>query len=167
MIEYGISSLLSNFSSIIYIFKINSIYRCYHCYADDTQLYFVIKPPDDWSDVTGRLEPCLSEISAWMKANMLKLNQDKTELIVFAPKHRLNDFRNCQLQFDGCVVSDAPFVKNLGVHFDKVLNMEKHVSVLVKSCFAQIRIIGRIRPYLSESACETLVATLITSRIDY
>jgi hypothetical protein len=47
--------------------------------------------------------------------------------------------RNCQLQFDGCVISDAPFVKNLGVHFDKALNMEKHVSVLVKSCFAQIR----------------------------
>jgi hypothetical protein len=42
-----------------------------------------------------------------------------TEMIVFAPKHRLNDFRNCQLQFDGCVVSDAPFVKNLGVDFDK------------------------------------------------
>jgi hypothetical protein len=60
-------------------------------------LYFVIKPPDDWSDVTGRLEPCLSEISAWMKSNMLKLNEDKTELIVFAPKHRLSDFRNCQL----------------------------------------------------------------------
>jgi hypothetical protein len=65
---------------------------------------------------------------------MLKLIEDKTELIVFAPKHRLSDFRNCQLQFDGCVISDAPFVKNLGVHFDKALNMEKHVSVLVKSC---------------------------------
>ena len=25
-----------------------------------TQLYFVIKLSDDWSDVTGRLEPCLS-----------------------------------------------------------------------------------------------------------
>jgi uncharacterized protein YfeS len=66
-----------------------------------------------------------------------------------------------------CVISDAPFVKNLGVHFDKALNMEKHVSVLVKSCFAQIRTIGRIRPYLSESACKTLVAILVTSRIDY
>jgi hypothetical protein len=71
------------------------------------------------------------------------------------------------LQFDGCAVSDAPFVKNLGVHFDKALNMEKHVSALVKSCFAQIRTIGRIRPYLTESACKTLVATLVTSRMDY
>ena len=86
---------------------------------------------------------------------------------MFAPKHRLNDFRNCQLQFDGCVVSDAPFVKNLGVHFDKALNMRKHLSALVKSCFAQIRTIGRIRPYLTESACKTLVATLVTSRMDY
>ena len=76
---------------------------------------------------------------------MLKLNDDKTELIVFALKHRLNDFRNCQLQFDGCVVSDAPFAKNLGVHVDKALKMEKHVSALVQSCFAQICTIGRIR----------------------
>ena len=102
-----------------------------------------------------------------MKSSMLKLNDDKTELIVFALKHRLNDFRNCQLQFDGCVVSDAPFVRNLGVHFYKALNMEKHVSALVKSYFAQICTIGRIRPYLTESACKTLVATLVTSRMDY
>jgi hypothetical protein len=56
----------------------------------------------------------------------------------------------CQLQFDGCVVSDAPFVKNLGVHFDKALNMEKQVSVLVKSCFAQIRTIGLQADIISE-----------------
>jgi hypothetical protein len=49
----------------------------------NTQLYFVIKPPDDWSNVNGRLEPCLSEISAWMKSNMLKLNEDKQ--YIFGP----------------------------------------------------------------------------------
>ena len=139
----------------------------YHCYADDTQLYFVIKPQNNWSNVARRIEPCLSDISMWMKTNMLKLNQDKTEMIVFSPKHRLNEFRDCQLNFDGCIVSDASFIKNLGVHFDKALTMEKHISVLVKSCYSQIRNIGRIRPYLSESACKTLVATLVTSRLDY
>ena len=45
--------------------------------------------------------------------------------------------------------------------------MENNVSALVKSCFAQIRTIGRIRPYLTEIACNTLVATLVTSRMDY
>ena len=57
----------------------------YHCYADDRHAYQVIKPEGDWDDLSERLEVCLSDISAWMSSNLLKLNQDKTELIVFAP----------------------------------------------------------------------------------
>jgi hypothetical protein len=30
-----------------------------------------------------------------MKSNMLKLNQDKTELIIFTTKQRTKDFVNC------------------------------------------------------------------------
>ena len=91
---------------------------------------------------------------------LLKLKQDKTELIIFAPKHRSQEFTGCQLEFDGSLVSDACFVKNLGVFFDKTLNMEKQGSSLAKSCFFQIRNIGRIRPYVSNDACKTLVSAL-------
>jgi hypothetical protein len=45
----------------------------------------VIKPQGDWSDLSERLERCFSDIADWMSANMLKLNQEKTELIIFAP----------------------------------------------------------------------------------
>jgi hypothetical protein len=31
---------------------------------------------------------------------VLKLNQDKTELIIFAPKHRSQEFTGYQLEFD-------------------------------------------------------------------
>ena len=48
----------------------------YHSYADDTQVYHVIKWQGDWSDLSERLERCLSDIADWMSANMLKLNQD-------------------------------------------------------------------------------------------
>jgi hypothetical protein len=53
----------------------------YHCYADDAQIYQVIKPLDNWDDISDRLEDCLFDIKSWMCTNMLKLNQDKTELI--------------------------------------------------------------------------------------
>ena len=58
-------------------------------------------------------------------------------------------------------------VKNLGVYFDKTLSMNQQVSSVSKSCFHQIRNIGRIRPYITENACKTLVCSLVTSRLDY
>lgn len=41
----------------------------YHCYADDTQVYLVIEPCDNWNNVSIRLQVCLSDISSWMRAH--------------------------------------------------------------------------------------------------
>jgi len=85
----------------------------YHCYADDTQVDLFIKQRDIWNDIAQKLESCLSDISRWMKLNLLMLNQDKTELIIVAPHLRSQEFTGCQLEFDGNLVSDACCVKNL------------------------------------------------------
>jgi len=130
----------------------------YHCYADDSQVYLVIEPIDSWTDISMRLEACIADISTWMKINLLKLNQDKTELIIFAPKHRVKELGNCQLVLDGTIVTDVTCVKNLGVYLDKSLSMEQHIAAVY---------IGRIRSYITNSACKTLVCSLITSRLDY
>ena len=53
----------------------------YHCYADDTQVYMAIMPKKTWSDVAKKLEACLADISTWMSANMLKLNEEKTHYL--------------------------------------------------------------------------------------
>jgi hypothetical protein len=76
----------------------------YHCYADDTQAYQVIKPEGDCDDLSERLKACLSDISAWMSSNLLKLNQEKTELIVFAPKNRVKQMSDFKLPFDGTIL---------------------------------------------------------------
>jgi hypothetical protein len=85
----------------------------------------VIEPRDCWTDISSRIEACLEDISDWMQSNLLKLNQDKTELIIFAPKNHLRGFENCHLSFDGTVVSDVSSVRNLGVIFDKTLCRSK------------------------------------------
>ena len=56
----------------------------FHLYADDTQLYISFKPCDSISRQTTipQVEACIKDIKTWMTNNLLKLNDDKTELII-------------------------------------------------------------------------------------
>ncbi|CAC5412707.1 unnamed protein product [Mytilus coruscus] len=139
----------------------------YHCYADDTQVYMFIKPLDNWVNYFSKLELCLSDISSWMSTNMLKLNQDKTELIIFTPKHLKASVPNLQLKVGNKVISSVSCVKSLGVYFDQHLTMERQVSAVIKSGHFHISNIGRIRSFMTKTACKTLVNNLVTSRLDY
>ena len=65
----------------------NSHDVCVMLYADDTQLYLPFSPSDSSSvtEAIVKMEACINHISAWMLANKLKLNEDKTEFIVITP----------------------------------------------------------------------------------
>ena len=54
----------------------------YHIYADDTQLYISFKCKDPLESLT-RLNMCISDIRVWMIKNKLKINDSKTEFIIF------------------------------------------------------------------------------------
>ena len=59
----------------------------FHAYADDTQLYISFKPNQSDADIAiHQLELCIEEIRSWMVSNYLKLNDQKTEFIVFGSK---------------------------------------------------------------------------------
>ena len=102
-----------------------------------------------------------------MSINLLKLKQDNTELMVFAPKHRVKDISDVSITFGVSRIHDAPFLKNLGAYFDKTLCMEKQCNTVTSSSYFNIHNIGRIRPYISEDACKTLVNSPVTSPLDY
>ena len=60
----------------------------YHLYADDQQIYLIFKPgptgvQSAQDDCILQIERCIEEIRNWMAMNMLKLNDDKTEFIIF------------------------------------------------------------------------------------
>ena len=60
-----------------------------HIYADDTQLYISFKPrdPDSLAMSISNIQHCFTEIKEWMTENLLKLNGDKTELLLSLNKH--------------------------------------------------------------------------------
>ena len=56
----------------------------YHTYADDTQLYVKFDRESPSMQIAiNRLEDCLLDVSHWMAHNGLKLNNDKTEWLIF------------------------------------------------------------------------------------
>ena len=61
----------------------------HHSYTDDTQLYMTMDHSNNnWRNGLARIQFCVSEIREGMNQNMLKLNDDKTELIVFTSKYK-------------------------------------------------------------------------------
>ena len=55
----------------------------FHCYADDTQLYLPLKP-NDRQNLNSLLD-CLEDIKCWMAQNVLQLNENNSEVILFGP----------------------------------------------------------------------------------
>ena len=82
-------SVLGPIAFIMYTAQLENIVRrhglSYHKYADDMQIYGDFDPASDADRqcTQQQLEECLTEIRAWMLSYMLKINDDKTELMVF------------------------------------------------------------------------------------
>ena len=101
----------------------------HHSYADDTQLYMTIDHSNhDWRDGLACIGLCVSEIREWMNKNMLKLNNDKTELIGFTSKYKQDLYNDLSITIGGNVVDCSCQVRDLGVIFDRVLSLRQHVS---------------------------------------
>ena len=115
----------------------------YHCYADDTQIYLSIKPDENWASDRSTIEACVADVGGWMNRNMLKLNQEKSELIVFSSKHRIHRVNDLSLTIGGRLLHAVQSVRNIGVIVDSGLTMEKQVNAISKSCFYHIRNIGK------------------------
>lgn len=140
----------------------------YHLYADDTQIYCSFDPRDQASreEAQTKLTNFISELSRWMTSNMLKLNEEKTEIILLS-SGRLHPTNELSLRIGNATVSSSPTVKNLGVYFDQKLSMTEHVRRVCQIANFHLRNICHVRKYLTKEACNHAVRSLVLSRLDY
>ena len=172
LLDYGVpqDSVLGPVLFSLYSQSLSSILRDhdfnYHFYADDSQLQTSFEKSQVKS-VTDSLSDCLTDVSAWMVVNKLKLNENKTEVIVTGTPSNVQAVNLSSLKICGQEIHTTSTVKNLGVLLDSGLSMDKHISHLRKTCYHELRKISHIRPYLSKESTTKLVCSLVTSRLDY
>ena len=138
----------------------------FHFYADDLQLYLSFKGADGLLHSKLQLEACITDICQWMAFNELKLNHDKTELLIIHSSYNLCPSLSC-LRVGDVDVVPVKTTSNLGVVFDDILSLKPHITNVCKSSFYHLRNISRIRKYLSREATETVVHAFVTSKLDY
>ncbi|XP_071484307.1 uncharacterized protein [Diadema antillarum] len=139
----------------------------YHLYADDTQLYVAFKPGITDQVCCRQIQDCLAAMQDWMSGNFLKLNNDKTDVILIGSRHQHSVFEMEHISLNGQNLSLLESVCDLGVILDNRLNMNDHITSACKSANYHLRNIARIRRFLSESDAVKVIHALVSSRIDY
>ena len=95
-----------------------------HALADDTQLYLSFNPDNSRNEAEAvhAMEQCIRAIRAWMQADKLTLNENKTEVMLIGTRQQL-----CKVNLGTLTVGDISVAvvnkaRNLGVWFDSQLN---------------------------------------------
>ena len=99
-----------------------------------------------------------------MITNKLKINDSKTEFIVFRSPQLKCDL---SVNVDTSMITQSSKVRNLGVIFDKFINFNDHITAICRNTHFHIRNIGKIRNLLLYDACSTIIHALISCRLDY
>ena len=94
----------------------------YHIYADDCQLYITFNK-ENALITASMMEPLVKDIENWMTSNMLKLNGDKSDIMV------LNSPRCPRIELPSITICDESVSKSdsttlLGVEVNKMLFLQ-------------------------------------------
>ena len=128
-------------------------------------LSFKVGDAVDLLEAQRRIEMCIAEIKAWMVMFMLKLNDDKTELVIIAPPYFLH--HNKVPLSSGSEISTSKCARNIGVMFDHHMYMTTQVTKMCQAACFQLRNIRTVNSSLTKEATLRLVCSLVMPRLGY
>ena len=137
----------------------------YHMYADDLQIYFRITGDD--SDVLV-LDEVSRRVQTWMVSRKLKLNPEKTEIMVIGSRHHLSNLElSNSLSFLNSNVSFSNKLRNLGVIFDPNLTMKNQINHTKRKAIANLKNIATISEFIDHNSRIKLIHGLVLSHLDF
>ena len=157
----------------LYISALKRVVQMYpadlYGYADDHKIAFsfLAGNQSNVSEVLAQLDSCLKDVITWMSTYKLKMNESKTEIIIYGTKQQLDKLNIDCINVGSVEVKCVDQVRDLGVTMTNTLNFDNHIQKKCQIAHVQLRNLRGIRKHLSQKSTETLVHGLVHSHIDF
>ena len=164
-------SVLDTMLFTIYIKPLSAIIDSHsiihHSFVDDLQLQ-MSAPPDKISELLHPMQSCIGDVKTWATANMLRLDDNKAELMLVTS----NRTKNLHALPSSITIGNAQVplkqsVKYFCFTLDCHLTMNAHVSNIALTCYFELCHLASIRRFLTSTATATLGSAFSLSRINY
>ena len=100
-------------------------------FADDSNGRRQFALTFQFSVINNDVVQCLHRIINWSNAHYMKINPDKTEILLLCPSSLNDEVIIKGVIFEDQCIRFSTEVKNVGVWLDRNLTMDKHVSQVV------------------------------------
>ena len=135
-------------------------------YADDTQIV-VTGRKEHLSAVVSKMERAVSTLHQWFGQHALKLNTDKTQLVVLGTQQMLRHLPPVSIRVGDSVVGESGTARNLGVTFDRSLTFSDHITGMKTRCSGLLVALSHIKHSLPRELIDTIVQSLVISIVRY
>ena len=118
----------------------------FHGYADDHALKntFEATSRQAEKDSVSTLEAKAADVRVWMDQNCLKMNDSKTEFIMFASRLMLQKCHTTKINVNGSNIQHSDIIKYLGAWLDQHLQLVHHITLKCRTAminFQKIKLI--------------------------
>lgn len=161
-------SVMGSLIFCIYINALPLVVR--HCllvlFADDSQL---CKSGDvsRLTDMVTQLQLDLTAVIHWMKCNGMKLNLQKTQMIIMGSAANLAKVGQLTIEVEGVQIFSQDQIKSLGLTIDSKLSWYNHINMLSRKFHFVARSIYPLKPLMSQKNLILIFNACLISLFNY
>ena len=135
----------------------------FHLFADDSNLFCKNK---NLISLESTINNELANIYSWLFANILSLNIDKSNFVIFCPSQKKVSY-NLQVCINREILKQETKIKYLGVMIDNHLSWKSHMAHICSKVKRSISIICKARHYVNLNILLNLYYALVYPYLIY